>query len=307
MILPSPSTLYRFIKNIKCTAGINESVLEILRVKCEQMTPEDKTCVICIDELSIKSHLYYNYGRDEIIGLEDNGMNKTLLSACSACVFMLRGLRAKWKQPIAYVLSNTNMSSVTVVNVLDRLIEKLYDSGFDVVALITDMGSNFIEMSNMLSITPEDPTFTIGNKSLFYFFDPPHLIKATRNNLMMNTISWNNGTAKWSHIKSFYDKEKVLTHRRAPKLTDSHINPSNFEKMRVCYAVQVLSYSTVAGIALYTSLGSLPEEASQTVEFISRFDKLFDIFNSSELKSPKQFRCAFRGQSEQVEFLQDTL
>lgn len=63
------------------------------------------------------------------------------------------------------------MSPVTVISLLDKLVEKVCGNGFNVVALITDMGTNFINMSNMLHITPEDPTFIDGNKSLFYHFD----------------------------------------------------------------------------------------------------------------------------------------
>lgn len=108
-VLPSPSSLHRFLSNIKCTAGINESVLDILNLKCQEMSENDKLSVMCIDEMSIKTHLFYNFGKDEVIGLEDNGLNKTLLPACSACVFMVQGINSNWKQPIAYTLSNTTL------------------------------------------------------------------------------------------------------------------------------------------------------------------------------------------------------
>lgn len=306
-VLPSPSCLHRYIKGIQCTAGINESVLEILRIKCDQMQEQDKFCIICVDEMSIKSHLFYNYGKDEVIGFEDNGLTKTLQPACSACTFMVRGIHSNWKQPFAYVLANTNVPSLTIINLLDKFVERLTNIGLNVKGLVTDMGSNFIEMSNILNVTAEDPVFIVGNKTLFYFFDPPHLIKATRNNLMNNTISWNCGTANWSHIQDFYEQDKKLTHRTAPKLTDSHIKPTNFEKMRVRYATQVLSFTTAAGMEIYTQLGRLPKEAEHTIAFISMFDNLFDIFNSWELKCKKKFRCAFKGETYQLEFLEQTL
>lgn len=53
--------------------------------------------------------------------------------------------------------------------------------------------------------------------------------------------------------------------------------------MRVKYAVQVLSAMVAAGLETYIELGALPTTAAATCELLSNFDKLFDIFNSSQL------------------------
>jgi hypothetical protein len=47
--------------------------------------------------------------------------------------------------------------------------------------------------------------------------------------------------------------------------------------------------------------------ASDHNKFISRFDKLFDIFNSSSVSSNKLYNKAFKGEEEQINFLQDML
>ncbi|CAH1382988.1 unnamed protein product, partial [Tenebrio molitor] len=43
-----------------------------------------------------------------------------------------------------------------------------------------------------------------------------------------------------------YNNDKMYDKRGVPKLTDSHISPHNFEKMKVKYAAQVLSATVAA-------------------------------------------------------------
>lgn len=54
---------------------------------------EDKHCILCIDEMALKSNLFYNTQRDEIVGLIDvGGESKELLVAQNVLVIMARGL-----------------------------------------------------------------------------------------------------------------------------------------------------------------------------------------------------------------------
>jgi hypothetical protein len=60
---------------------------------------------------------------------------------------------------------------------------------------------------------------------------------------------------------------------------------TSFEKMKVKYATQLLSASVSAALNTYISLGALPSDAIETVSYVERFDKLFDILNSSSFNS----------------------
>lgn len=66
------------------------------------MSPEDRLCIICIDEISIKSNCFYKYGRDAIIGLEDNGDKKTE-KTCFVCSSFNGSWYKNWKQPLGCV------------------------------------------------------------------------------------------------------------------------------------------------------------------------------------------------------------
>ena len=65
---------------------------------------------------------------------------------------------------------------------------------------------------------------------------------------MKYTFKFDNLDACWKDIDLFYTKDKSLTIRSAPKLTDTHLHPKNFAKMRVKYATQVLSHTVAASI-----------------------------------------------------------
>lgn len=55
----------------------------------------------------------------------------------------------------------------------------------------------------------------------------------------------------WYYIKMFYEGDKAHKTRAAPKLTECHINSTNFIKMKVKFATQVFSASVVTGLSLY--------------------------------------------------------
>lgn len=67
------------------------------------MIDQEKHCVLCIDEMSIKSNLFYGTGRDEIIGFENTGRKKNDYQICkNALVIMAGGLYSHWNQHVAY-------------------------------------------------------------------------------------------------------------------------------------------------------------------------------------------------------------
>lgn len=93
----------------------------------------------------------------------------------------------------------------------------------------------------------------------------------------------------------------------APKLSKYHIEPNNFQRMKVKYAVQVFSNRVAAGMCTQMSCGFLPSEAVGTIDLIGPFDKLFDILNSSTINSPKEYGKVFTGSKKQIKYLEEML
>lgn len=115
--------------------------------------------------MSFKSDVFYQSNTDELIGLEDLGdRNKTDCLATSAIVFMARGLVENWKQPLAYYLVNESCDSEKVKEKREDVINKVEITGLEVVASISDIGSNFQKLIKEIGITPENPWFIHNGK-----------------------------------------------------------------------------------------------------------------------------------------------
>lgn len=209
-----------------------------------------------MDEMSLKSILFYNISADSIVGFENLGGGKTSnLVANSSLVFMARGLLENWKQLVAHFQVNEACSSEKVKELVEGALFQLQSIGLKVVGIISDQGSNFSSFYSAMGVTEDRPYIELCNKRYFTLFDPPHLLKSVRNNLMKYNFLFDGKTATWSDIKTFSDKEEKLAIRTVPKLTPNHINPPPFGKMKVKLATQLLSHSVAAGIFTYATLG----------------------------------------------------
>ena len=102
-------------------------------------------------------------------------------------------------------------------------------------------------------------------------------------------------------------KNSSLPIRSTPKLTEKHIHPNNFQKMKVKLATQVLSHTVAASLCMHVSVGALPSTAMGTAEFIQKFDSVFDCVNSSTLHSTKKFKCALTDQTTHQKFMKEAI
>jgi len=73
--------------------------------------------------------------------------------------------------------------------------------------------------------------FELCGQEIVSLYDPPHLLKCMRNNLITNNLKFTdkdgkNRVAKWEYIVQLYELDKhecVIGDRINPKLTDAHI------------------------------------------------------------------------------------
>ena len=180
-----------------------------------------------------------------LIGLEDfGGGYRTNKVATSALVLLVRSISGRWKQPLGYVPANESCPVDTFEYLLKEAIDKLNRIGCQTWVQIFQYS-----LSIRLGVTSEKPWFIHTNKKIFLMFDPPHLLKCTRNNLMKYAFRFGNYSACWKDIVDFYEKDKLLPIRAAPKLTEKHIHPTNFQKMKVKYATQIFSHTVAAATA----------------------------------------------------------
>ncbi len=247
--------------------NFSQGAINIINSKVSQMGEKEKLVTVCMDEMSLKTHLYYDISAAKIVGLEYYGNGyRTNKVATSGLVFLVRSITGGWKQPLSYALVNGACPRDEMEMLMREAIDKLEGIGLTVVVVISDMG---LKLANHLNITPENPWFIRNNQKYFVMFDPPHLLKCVRNNLIKYSFKFGMYTATWKHIESFYNNDKTLAIRTAPKLTEKHLHPNGFSKMKVKYATQVFSHTVAAAISTYVSMGGLLSSASGTAELLS--------------------------------------
>jgi len=231
---------------MEMSAGLNGQVFKILEQKLSVMRELDRLCAVTLDEMSVKVGLKYDESSDSIVGFEDFGPSggKTKNAADQALVFMVRGIVTKWKQPVGYFVSSGSTKAGRLKGLLLETVERVFKCGGKVKAVICDQGSTNRAMFVNLGISASKPYFQIqsGNNhhSIFCLFDPPHLLKSLRNNFLKHNIEIGDSLIQFAHVKAFYDHDSKMSVRMCPKLTQKHIEMTNFSKMRVRPAAQLL-------------------------------------------------------------------
>lgn len=97
--LPSVSTLRKFVSATAGSLGEGFSpvLFDILRRRVSELPHRDCQCSLVFDEMAVKCTLTYDKYHDKIIGFSHDGQ-----LANEVRVFMIRGLRMKWKQAVGY-------------------------------------------------------------------------------------------------------------------------------------------------------------------------------------------------------------
>lgn len=113
--------------------------------------------------------------------------------------------------------------------------------------------------------------------------------------------------ASWKDVEFLYKNDKALSIRCCPKLTDNHIHPNGFKKMKVKLATQVLSHTVSAAMLMSVSLGILPPSVAGTAEIISKFYHIFHCLNSSCLKAGKIYRRPISSNSPHLKFMTEMI
>lgn len=132
---------------------------------------------------------------------------------------MARSIASNWKLSVCFCFVESACKSNVLKPILFDVIRKLRDCNAMVHALISDMGSNFTQLSRELSISVQNSIFLVDEHEV-YIFDTPHLMKRTRDNLFKYNIQFgNNKVVSWADIVEFYNKDSKQWIKMDPKLS----------------------------------------------------------------------------------------
>lgn len=299
--LPSPKPLKRLLAEIKLQPGINKLVFTKIKNTVMNLDLKERLCSLIFDEMSLTPQIHFDAAKDELKGLTSHGK---LGFANHVLVFMVKGIKANFKQPVAYYFTS-NLNTVDLKGIIKDVIKNVQATGLKVICTVCDQGtSNVAAISALITETKrkilrageqwKDEYFTINNQKIIPLYDVPHLLKGLRNNLLtknMRYIDFNDHNkekcVKWDYFEMLYVADKSLGELRClQKLTEEHINKDKIKKMRVKTAAQVFSHSVACTTDHLTARKLLPAECNQLVPFVTLLDNLFDSLNSSTFYIP---------------------
>jgi hypothetical protein len=208
------------------------------------------------DEMSIRESLHFNQKYDCIEVFEDCGSHgRTCNIENHDLVFMIRGLRRKWKQPVAYYFTRGSTKAEMIVQYLKEVHDDTcQNAGLKVVATVCDMGANNVKALKLLGATKRKPLFRFHNQDIATVYDPPHLLKWTRNLFLKQDVQLKSehvdnklpAIAKWDHPLKLYELDEPRPFRQLYKLTGTHLNPTGQSAMKMNLTAQVMSHTVAA-------------------------------------------------------------
>jgi len=302
--LPSYRTLCRRIQTAPFAPGIQHDVLQWLHLKMESKEEKERLCVLLVDEMQLKTRVEFDKGLRRIVGYvspetlpADHQPSAEKEIASHALVFMLRGLTSSWKQTVAYLFTGTSLKREPFWAFTQQVINASEVAGFKIQCVTSDMGPVNTALWNHVGITSSRagiiPSIThpsSPDRKLYFLADPPHLLKNLWNCVLTHRITISAEIVSKYHLPSdvvtgiyvqqLMDQQNCQELRMAYKLKTCHVSPTQYEKMRVCYAAQFFSRSTAAAILTCVKLDLLPVEALTTAWFLSFVNDWFDAMNA---------------------------
>lgn len=128
--------------------------------------------------------------------------------------------------------------------ILFKIIACIHEVGFEVVALVSDMGPTNIGLWKSLNITPSSPSFInpVTFKNIHVFADVPHLLKLIRNHFIDRGFVFPNNTYIGRQIiEEYLSTTKDSDFKLAYKVTEKHLNVMGIMRQNVKLAAQLFS------------------------------------------------------------------
>ena len=134
-------------------------------------------------------------------------------------------------------------------------------------------------------------------------FDPPHLFKNIRNNLLKHSFTAD-AVVSWNVIKELYAKDQSFPLKMAPKPTKKPRDPSIFKTLcQIGSTSHEPLHSVATDIAFLCQTGIFPESYIATSKFVQKFDSLLSIFNVYSGSSTAPFKDPITTTSSHISFL----
>ena len=269
--LPSIRTLTRLTAKVDKIEDIS-----FIKNVLNQLPPEQRCCILLVDEVYIKPSLTYHGGR--VFGKAVDHSDKLAKTVCCIMVKCLFG----GPEFIVKLLPVSNLTSDFLYSQFQPITNAINEvENAQVLAIIADGHQVNQKLFHLLNSVPEKPW--LGRNSTFLLFDYVHLFKSIRNNWISEkcgqlefNFEGNRYVASWDHIRQLFNSESENL-LRLSKLTYSAVFPSPIEKQRVALCLQVFCDETIAALETFAGLHNI--DAHGTILFLKLIVKFWKFVN----------------------------
>ncbi|RVE47945.1 hypothetical protein evm_007459 [Chilo suppressalis] len=195
--LPSSRAMTRLLSNIKIGEGINKLIFDKIKHGLHDQDVSQRLCTLIFDEMSLTPQIFYNAAGDNLSGFAHN--QKSAFTD-HVLVFMVKGVRRNFKQPVAYYFTN-GLKKNNLKELIRTVTEEITKTGLIIVATICDQSA--VNVGAITDLVEETKTkhlskgkewhedfILIKGRKIIPLYDPPHLIKGIRNNLLNKDMTY---------------------------------------------------------------------------------------------------------------------
>lgn len=290
--LPSITTIRGWLSKLEVKEGYSTTILKLLKLRASGLPINEKLVTIVMDEMSITQRLTYiaNAKEDYFMGFPTKiGKEETNINQRASLVLtiMVKSIKSGFKQAIGYFFNASSANSNRLHDILQEAIRVVSDTGLIPKVITCDQNSTNRMLYRTLGVNEDRPWILHNNNEIYCIYDPPHLLKSSRNNMLRHNAVFDGQICSFPHITDLFHEDVKHVPRTVPKLSYDHVNLAPYAEMNVGKAAQTLSESVSAGIKAYVHTKKLPSAYLSTANFCEHFDKLFDCANSLTFKETK--------------------
>lgn len=302
--LPCTRAISKQLESLKLSHGICNESFDFMKLKVDSKDPLfDVDSGLIIDEMNMTSVKdAYDPSSCRFIGNVTLGPDKSEV-ADNALVFMLVGLKAKWKQVVGLHFTSKQMTGLELKPEILKMIRKAESIGLRVHNVTSDMsGPNqglwsafniFVKPWSNSNIYNSIAHPCDDSRKLYFTPDVPHALKCIKTSLLNNKIikvhkdhvlefNLPSDTVKSKHLINVVDADDEDELKLSPKLNRKILEKSHFQKMRVNNSVYTFYLATSSSLEFLTNENP-DDERLTTVWFMQFIEKWFNIMSNRKI------------------------
>lgn len=307
--LPTARTLRSWISHLDSSPGFTTEAFDALKTRVEKAkeSGHDVVCGLIFDEMFIRRHAQYDKANKEFLGHINAGKpveyDEFSPLAKEALLLMVSGINFEFKIPIGYFLT-CGLCAEEKVAILNEAMSELSKTGIKLASMTSDGHKSNIASYKKLGASFKESRPYFNNpydeeNKVYVVLDPPHMVKLIRNCIGrfndrdQELMDAQGNRISFEYIKNLNELQFLEQINLSNKLTKTHIE---FEKvkMNVRIAVQTISNSVATAVEFLDIVMQMEKFANSygMVNFLRKFDSLFDIMNSKKNHTNDKFKRA---------------